>query len=342
MSTHALCRAALLALAATSFLAGRAAAYPVSTTFTIDRAQSPLRIDAKATFIFTFRDFDVQQIEGTIDATFDFGASGAFPASATVNVTGSAITHDTPFVLDLGPAHTVVTGLLADVTTINPPAPLTKNLQPGAVYNYDASRFLITLVDGKVVTTGFVNETTDLSEQDPPVAGSAPAGTIGTVAFAIQSTSGFYSLVNATMNFPIDVAETIPVGNINVDIELTGQAVAHASFYVALAGVPGDFTQDGRVDDADFTAWKTGLGKATGATLNDGDANADGDVDGADFLVWQRNYGTAPPPLPGFAAVPEPATACLIACSLAAWLGRSRRRQSAPAGGLSPPCDPRG
>jgi hypothetical protein len=72
--------------------------------------------------------------------------------------------------------------------------------------------------------------------------------------------------------------------------------------------IPGDFDDDGGVDDADFGEFKSNFGFG-----NSADADFDGDSDGADFLAWQQNYGTGVPPN---AAAPEPAALKLAAIGL--------------------------
>jgi peroxidase len=60
--------------------------------------------------------------------------------------------------------------------------------------------------------------------------------------------------------------------------------------------IAGDFNNDGVVDNADLTVWKSGF--------------AAGTMTGADYLLWQRNFGvTSATPLA--ASVPEPASACM-------------------------------
>jgi hypothetical protein len=81
-------------------------------------------------------------------------------------------------------------------------------------------------------------------------------------------------------------------------------------------GAPGDFDNDQDVDATDLGLWRT----AFGATAV-GDADDDNDSDGADFLIWQRNFDP-----PGFAAVPEPMSASLLAVGLASIVAGLRRR----------------
>ncbi|WP_428307446.1 dockerin type I domain-containing protein [Lacipirellula sp.] len=84
-----------------------------------------------------------------------------------------------------------------------------------------------------------------------------------------------------------------------------------------------DFNQNGVVDGADLTAWKSGFG--TGTTKAQGDANADGKVDGADFLVWQRQFGQLPPSAVAAGVVPEPAAFAMALSAVGALAFRRRR-----------------
>lgn len=91
--------------------------------------------------------------------------------------------------------------------------------------------------------------------------------------------------------------------------------------------LPGDFDHNDVVDAADLMVWQSNAGLGSGALHTQGDADLDGDVDGGDFLVWQRQVGQTPSP-PDLAAIPEPATAALMAVALAAgaWRCRGDRR----------------
>jgi hypothetical protein len=73
----------------------------------------------------------------------------------------------------------------------------------------------------------------------------------------------------------------------------------------------GDFNDDGLIDGADFTNWKTNFGMSGSVAHAHGDADADADVDGGDFLVWQRLLGSLPA-LASATGVPEPMTAVLL------------------------------
>ncbi|MBL9163075.1 MAG: autotransporter-associated beta strand repeat-containing protein [Planctomycetaceae bacterium] len=82
-----------------------------------------------------------------------------------------------------------------------------------------------------------------------------------------------------------------------------------------------DFDEDGDVDGADLTRWRTNLG--TGTTRTTGDADGDGDADGGDFLVWQRQLGS-PATAASTASIPEPATPALLASGALAIMLRRR------------------
>jgi hypothetical protein len=87
--------------------------------------------------------------------------------------------------------------------------------------------------------------------------------------------------------------------------------------------IAGDYTADGKVDDADFDAWQRAFGSNN--TLADG--NKDGIVDAADYIVWRKHFGTSVHDLPGSGSdlVPEPATAtCAMLLLMAGALTRRR------------------
>ena len=93
---------------------------------------------------------------------------------------------------------------------------------------------------------------------------------------------------------------------------------------------PGDYTQDGVVDTADYTVWRdmlgqTGPGLAADATGNDLLGIPDGVVDQFDYDFWRAHFGeTAPPGSGAGAAVPEPATLIMLLVGMLAMFFRRR------------------
>jgi hypothetical protein len=81
---------------------------------------------------------------------------------------------------------------------------------------------------------------------------------------------------------------------------------------ISMAGVVGDYNQNGVVDAADYILWRNSLGQ-TGAALA-ADGNNDDIIDQADFDVWRAHFGQTASSGSGAsanAAVPEPATIVL-------------------------------
>lgn len=96
---------------------------------------------------------------------------------------------------------------------------------------------------------------------------------------------------------------------------------------------PGDFNEDGAVNEADLPFWKIGFGIATGARHIDGDADGDFDVDGADVAIWQQQSHHGPGASPASTGVPEPS-----AVAMTAGIGLFGLRRGRRLGGWD--CDP--
>jgi hypothetical protein len=67
--------------------------------------------------------------------------------------------------------------------------------------------------------------------------------------------------------------------------------------------IAGDYTRDGRVDAADYTAWRDTLGAAVAVAGSGADGDLSGDVGVADYGVWRGGYGGGSS---SAMAVPEP------------------------------------
>ncbi|WP_152096869.1 dockerin type I domain-containing protein [Lacipirellula parvula] len=303
-------------------------AYPIGSQFAINSSTSNLKLKATA---FGFSDDDTKSLTGSLNVTLDFGANG-FGTPAKVTVNSGTITPSGNYTLTLGfppilGIKAVASGLAAQVSTPTPPGTMTRTASPGVVYSIDTSQFLVTMNQGSVVVTGSTNQTIDLAAE--PVAGTSPPGTLGALTLTTGATSGYFTRINAALSLPFDVTEIADLDGTEVEMKVTGTVNATSSFYLALAGIPGDFQLDGDVDATDLALWKTGFGRETGATPNHGDANGDGRVDGADFLIWQRNFGVQPPAVAtsAVAAVPEPAAIGSCAAALGAVAATRRQRK---------------
>ena len=86
---------------------------------------------------------------------------------------------------------------------------------------------------------------------------------------------------------------------------------------------PGDFDADGDVDGSDFLVWQRDYGQTARLRSDD---NNDGLVDAADYTIWRDNYGQGG--TQALAAVPEPASAGLVALGVASVLGVHHRRRA--------------
>jgi hypothetical protein len=79
------------------------------------------------------------------------------------------------------------------------------------------------------------------------------------------------------------------------------------------SGTPGDFTGDGRVDAADYTAWRDTLGSTTALAA---DANLSFAIDAQDYEAFRVNFGAGGAAVAAAASVPEPITLALLLVAL--------------------------
>jgi hypothetical protein len=91
------------------------------------------------------------------------------------------------------------------------------------------------------------------------------------------------------------------------------------SLIETLAGLPGDFNQDGKVDAGDYVVWRKNVGSGT-PLPNDGGLGTP--IGTAHYNLWTSNFGNMAGS--GSAAVPEPAAYCLALMALVggAWMRR--------------------
>jgi choice-of-anchor B domain-containing protein len=94
---------------------------------------------------------------------------------------------------------------------------------------------------------------------------------------------------------------------------------------------PGDYDQNGIVDDLDFDTWSANLGTNYPAA----DGNKNGTVDAADYVIWRKHLGETLPPGLGSGSVisfspvvPEPATLPLLVMGIAAIVQQRPQRRT--------------
>jgi hypothetical protein len=91
-------------------------------------------------------------------------------------------------------------------------------------------------------------------------------------------------------------------------------------------GVPGDYNNNGVVDAADYTIWRSQLGQPS--TLPNRDSTNSGAVNAQDYTFWKSHFGNHAGPGAGLgagAAVPEPSTLMLAVFGLICAVSTRRR-----------------
>lgn len=99
-------------------------------------------------------------------------------------------------------------------------------------------------------------------------------------------------------------------GSFLVTYDSTQNSVLLSDFVAA--GLAGDFDDDGKVDEMDYTLWRDALGQNDLTPYGGADATGDGLVDVDDYLVWRNNFGATQSATVTAANVPEPATLLLL------------------------------
>jgi glucose/arabinose dehydrogenase len=186
------------------------------------------------------------------------------------------------------------------------------NVDPVYDFDRDADQF-----GGTVVTGGYVYRGPDPSLQgkyffmDSRNSGSTaddnywmfdPADPFATV-MNIDSLLPFNT---GTPSFPVSFGEDA-VGNLYVAYLLSGDV------YRINTRVPGDYNNDGDVNEADYSVWRATFGHTPRGGPLPADGNGNSVVDAADYVLWRKNLGAAPSTA---AAVPEPATLIFAAVTL--------------------------
>ncbi len=111
-------------------------------------------------------------------------------------------------------------------------------------------------------------------------------------------------------------------------ISQSASATAVFDNFVVRDGLLGDYNNDGAVNTADWTTWRTTFGSAVSPAGNLADGNRNGLVDAADYVVWRDNRGASISSGAGIGAVvvPEPTGAAVLVSGVLLIPGVRRRR----------------
>jgi len=134
---------------------------------------------------------------------------------------------------------------------------------------------------------------------------------------------GVYPIIDyETLNGSLASLGT-PIGPEGFDYELVTTG-SRLDLVVSVAGIPGDFNDDGAVDAMDYIIWKK-LRDTEADLPNDGDLP--GPIGSAHYALWQQNFGRSEGDGgQGGSEVPEPAAAVLIVLGMVGFAAIRRDR----------------
>jgi hypothetical protein len=95
--------------------------------------------------------------------------------------------------------------------------------------------------------------------------------------------------------------------------------------YAAAAPPSGDYNGNGRVDAADYVAWRKMLNSIATPAGSGADGNQNGTIDVGDYAFWRARYGNSASGAATSVDVPEPSAAAI--CLLIGALANLRRQR---------------
>ncbi|MDZ4819289.1 MAG: PEP-CTERM sorting domain-containing protein [Planctomycetota bacterium] len=92
----------------------------------------------------------------------------------------------------------------------------------------------------------------------------------------------------------------------------------------SVVNIFGDYNADGKVDAADYVAWRNNLGNPDESTINNNGDGANG-VDAGDYTLWRANFGNPGNAGLGSTQIPEPSSLALLMFAATTLVLRQRR-----------------
>lgn len=248
--------------------------------------------------LFT-KDLDGSGPQISVDATN--GGGNAFSYSIDLNL----IMHADLEITGDGNAEVTINGVLSDYFT---PRNLTKSGESTVVLIGNNTYQGDTSVEGGTlsISTAYLEDNADVY---------LVSGATFDLDFVGQDTID--SLFIDGVSQAVGTWGAVGSGATNESTLFTGSGMLLVS---TLAGLAGDYNNDGVVDAADYTVWRDNLGAAAGTLPNDVDG---GTIGTAQYQTWKANFGAT---LGGGSAgsIPEPGTAILLATILTLYGGIRR------------------
>jgi len=160
-----------------------------------------------------------------------------------------------------------------DFTGLSQPAPVTPAPEPIDIAIQNARKHLATRLDKANGAPLLVT-----AETTPEVPGGGWC-----IVFRVGETEYLYRASEAGLVQLVDDTFEFGAGGAWNAVDFTPSQ--------SPAGMAGDFDLDGRVSNADLTAWWQSYGVVSLVSRHAADANRDGVVDTADYTVWRENLG---------------------------------------------------
>lgn len=196
-------------------------------------------------------------------------------------------------------------------------------------------------IGGSRAASNTANSTIQFSFNGTSVAvfGFTQSGVNGTYNWSIDNGAGGSGTIDQTMDFDFGIrfpellVNGLTAGAHTLTITADGKTLSgrlgplpHSGYAqidaiaflnaVPVAGVPGDYNQNGVVDAADYVVWRNTLG-TNSALPNEVSGVTPGTVTQEDYAAWRARFGNTSGAGLGAAQVPEPAAALLGLVGLA-------------------------